>query len=56
MCSLNLKSLKMTYFRLKYLAAQLDKQTVVSNKESHVEGEKDFAYSQDSYMWSLPGY
>jgi hypothetical protein len=46
----------MTYFRLKHVAAQLDKQTVLSNKDSCVEAEKYFTYSQDSYTWSLPGY
>jgi hypothetical protein len=46
----------MIYFRLKHVAAQLDKETVLPNKDSCVEAEKDFTYSQDSYTWSLPGY
>jgi len=46
----------MTYFRLKHVVAQLDKQTVLSNKHSFAETEKDFTYSQGRYTWSLPGY
>jgi hypothetical protein len=46
----------MTYFRLKHVAVQLDRQTVLSNKDSCVKAEKDFTYSQDSSTRSLPGY
>ena len=46
----------MTYFRLKHVVAQLDKQTVLSNKDSCAKAEKDFTYSQGHYTWSLPGY
>lgn len=37
MCFLNFKNLKMTSFRSKHAAAQLDEEAALSNKDSCVE-------------------